>query len=327
MIALSPGLADHLAGGITTLCRCWQVVRRDGVTLGFTDHDGPVGFDGMTFSPSEGLQARALEQTSGLSVDNSEAVGALSDAAVREEDILAGRFDGAVVSAWLVNWAAPDQRLMQFRGTMGEIARSGGAFTAELRGLTEALNQPQGRVYQGPCTAVLGDAQCRADLSSPGYATERSVEAVREAKFFDFAALDGFDDRWFERGTLRVLSGASEGAVAVIKNDRQLPNGRVVEVWEALRGGIAPGDTIRLEAGCDKRLQTCRLKFDNVVNFRGFPYLPSEDWLMAYPKAGGAHTGGSLMPEVGGAALTVDDPGGPGGGGGSGEDFGDGGGA
>jgi hypothetical protein len=39
MKSLSPGLAAHLAGGVTTLCRCWRVERKGGAVLGFTDYD------------------------------------------------------------------------------------------------------------------------------------------------------------------------------------------------------------------------------------------------------------------------------------------------
>ncbi len=293
-MALGEALAAHLATGATTLCRCWRVRRHDGTVLGFTDHDVAVTFDGQRFAPEDGLSARAFEQTTGLAVDNSEAVGVLSGDGVREADIVAGLYDGAEVTASLVNWADPGQRVVQFRGTLGEIVRSGGAFRAELRGLAEALNQPQGRVYQAPCPAILGDADCRVDLGAPGYFAAADVETAARDKVFRFALLGDFEDRWFERGTLRVLSGASAGQVAVVKNDRADATGRTVEIWEALRGGIAAGDFVRLEAGCDKRFATCGAKFGNAVNFRGFPHLPGEDWLMAYPRSGDVNDGGSL---------------------------------
>ena len=35
---ISSGLAQHLAGQVTTLATCWKITRRDGVVLGFTDH-------------------------------------------------------------------------------------------------------------------------------------------------------------------------------------------------------------------------------------------------------------------------------------------------
>ncbi len=293
---ISAEFEAHFASGLTNVARCWALTRRDGVQQGFTDHDRNIVFDGITFRADTGLTARALQQSTGLSIDNTEALGALSDAAITEADIRAGRYDGARIEAWLVNWASPDQRMLQFRGWLGEVTRGAGAFQAELQGLTEALNQPQGRVYQKPCSAVLGDGDCGFDFSVPGYVAERAVETLEDQKRFHFADFTGFDDRWFERGRLQVLSGAAAGLVGLVKNDRLSGTGRDIELWEALRAPVAPGDLLRLEAGCDKRAPTCRLKFDNFLNFRGFPDIPGEDWLMSYPEASGANTGGPLFP-------------------------------
>ncbi len=286
-------LYAHLGGGITTVCRCWSVARADGVVLGFTDHDEAVTFDGLTFRANSGLTAKALVQGTGLSVDNTEALGALMSEAITEPDLLAGRYDGAEVKAWMVNWAEPAARLLLFRGTIGEVSRANGAFEAELRGLTEALNQPQGRVYQPGCSAVLGDGVCRFDLSAAGYAAETSVQEVEDGRVFRLAGMDEFDLRWFERGRLRVLSGAAAGLVGIVKNDQLSNEGREIELWEQLPGEVAAGDRVRIEAGCDKRAETCHLKFDNFLNFRGFPHIPGEDWLMSYPKRSGGNEGGS----------------------------------
>ena len=32
--------------------------------------------------------------------------------------------------------------------------------------------------------------------------------------------------------------------------------------------------------------QTCRDRFDNVVNFRGFPHIPGNDFVISYPVQG-----------------------------------------
>lgn len=289
------GLYAHLQSGATTVARAWALRRRDGVTMGFTDHDRDLAFGGEVYRAGIGLTAKALQQTTGLSVDNTEAMGALSDAALTEGDILAGRFDAAEVTAWLVNWASPEDRVMQFRGTLGEITRAGGAFQAELRGLTELLNQPQGRVIQRPCSAILGDGACRFNLTQPGYFSERAVEGVEEGRVFRWTAFTGFDDRWFERGRFRVLTGVAAGVIGVVKNDRLTATGREVELWQAVLPGVVPGDVVRLEAGCDKRAETCRLKFANFVNFQGFPHVPGEDWLASYPVRTALNNGGSLV--------------------------------
>lgn len=286
------GLDAHVAQGVTTLCRAWAIQRRDGETYGFTDHDCTFTFEDITFKADTGLSALALAQATGLSVDNTEAIGALSDAAIREDEIEAGRFDGADVRSWLVNWANVEERQLQFRGSIGEIRRAGGAFQAELRGLTEALNRPIGRVFQTPCTAVLGDAACRFDLTTPGYTAELAIETVTDRRVFDWDELPGFDDEWFTRGRLEVLTGAAAGLWGMIKFDRG-DERRQIELWEPLRGDVQAGDQVRLVAGCDRRFQTCRLKFNNLLNFQGFPDVPGEDWIMAVPKQSGVNGGGS----------------------------------
>ncbi|SDW48907.1 DUF2163 domain-containing protein [Roseicitreum antarcticum] len=292
-------LQAHLESGATTVARVWLLTRADGVVMGFTDHDRDLHFGGVVYRAGAGLTARALEQTTGLSVDNSEAVGALSDGALTEADIRAGRYDGATLEIAEVNWAAQSQRRVVFRGTLGEVSHQGGAFRAELRGLTEALGVAGGRIYQADCTAVLGDAACRFDLSVPGYRTEAALLASDDGCVLRLPALPGFDDLWFEGGRVQVMSGAAMGQTGVIKADRVQGAARVIELWQALGALPARGDLLRLDAGCDKRAATCRLKFANMVNFQGFPHIPGEDWLMAYPRRAGANTGAALRGAAG----------------------------
>lgn len=286
-------LLEHLASGVTTVCRCWSVTRRDAWSLGFTDHDRVLTFDGLTFRPETGMEASVLAQTTGLAVDNTEAIGVLSDNAIREADIAAGRFDYADVISWLVNWQNPTARMVLFRGTLGEIRRVEGGFHAELRGLTEALNQTQGRVYQGACSARLGDNRCKVNLSAPGLSAEVTVAAVIGRHTFAFTGLEGFEADWFARGQLEVLSGPAEGLVGWVKSDVTNGSEREIALWQELRAVLDVGDAVRLTAGCDRRAETCRGKFDNFLNFRGFPHIPGEDWLTSYPTSRGQNTGQS----------------------------------
>ncbi|MCV2864636.1 DUF2163 domain-containing protein [Albidovulum sediminicola] len=294
MSGFSGEFIAHLESGATTVARAFAVTRRDGLTLGFTDHDRSLSFEGIAFRADAGLTAKAVQSGTGLAVDNTEALGALSSEAITETDILAGRYDGAEVRAWLVNWADTAQRALIFRGSLGEVTRRGGAFSAELRGLAEALNQPQGRIYHARCSAILGDRACSFDTASPGYRVELPVEVVEDGRVFHFAQLAGHDDRWFEKGRLTVLDGTAEGLIGIVKNDRIRGTRREIELWQSL--GIAPaaGTIVRIEAGCDKRAETCRLKFANLLNFQGFPDIPGEDWLIDYPTSGAAKDGGSL---------------------------------
>ena len=293
MSGLNSALETHLDTGVTTTCRCWALSRRDGVVMGFTDHDTVLAFDGISFKPDTGLSALALQQSTGLSVDNTEALGALSDSAIREDEIEAGRYDGAEVRAWLVNWADVDTRQLQFRGTIGELKRAGGAFEAELRGLTEALNVPLGRTYQKSCSAVLGDEECTFDLDTPGYVSERAAEVVTDRRVFRFADMAGFAPDWFRHGVLKVQGGAASGLQGMIKRDIVEGDARVIELWHPLGAEVAAGDLLRIEAGCDKRMPTCQFKFNNLLNFQGFPDISGDDWTISDPTRSPRLDGGS----------------------------------
>lgn len=290
---ISEQLQSHLEGGHTTLANAWAITRKDGKVFGFTDHDCPLSFEGVEFEPDSGMTAMALQRATGLSVDNTEALGALSEAGLTDADIETGRFDGAEVAAWKVNWADVSQRALMFRGFIGEIKRIDGAFQAEVQGLSSLLNRPLGRVYQKPCTAVLGDASCGFDTTVPGYTHEGQVEAIEDARSFVFDAMEGFEPDWFNRGRLEILDGEGAGLSGAIKRDRAENGKRKIELWEPLRAEIRPGDMLRLTAGCDKRFETCRLKFNNALNFQGFPDLPSDDWVAITPGQSNETGGGS----------------------------------
>ena len=172
MRAIDPELQARLDGGATQLCRCWLVRRRDGAEFGFTDHDRDLSFDGVVFRASSGMDASALQSATGLSVDNAQAVGALSDAAVSEEDIRAGKYDGAEVRHWLVDWERPDLRVLMFRGHFGEIRRLGRRVrgrVARAGGGAERAGRPVDAAHLRP---GAGGCEVRLRSGRAGFAGE-----------------------------------------------------------------------------------------------------------------------------------------------------------
>lgn len=286
-------LQARLDSGATRLCRCWQVDRRDGLTLGFTDHDGDVTFDGLVFRAGTGMNASALQTATGLSVDNAQATGALSDGAISEADVLAGRYDGARIRHWLVDWEQPDLRVLLFAGTFGEIKRQDHAFEVELRGLAEPLNSPVGRSILRTCDRALGDARCGFNPAAPGFSGEGTVIGGGSWGAVLASGLDGFADGWFTHGVLTWVSGENAGDRQAIKLERKSATGRELWPWQATGRPVAVGDRFKVVAGCDKSATTCRMKFANLQNFRGFPHLPGDDWVTAYPTDGAVHDGSS----------------------------------
>ncbi len=242
-------LIAHLQTGATTTCRAWRVTRKDGLVLGFTDHDLDLEFEDTVFRANSGLTPGMLQQSSGLAVDNTEVVGALSDGSITETDLRAGRFDGAAVTTWLLNWKNPEERMIRFRGHFGEIQIAGGTFRVELRGLSDVLNQVRARVYQPSCSAVLGDGECRVDLGSASYSVETVIKSVGNPGEYFLPSQPGFSEGWFMWGKAQVLSGRAIGLVAAIRFDEERDGLRRIELMSNFDLVPEVGDDIRLLAG------------------------------------------------------------------------------
>jgi uncharacterized phage protein (TIGR02218 family) len=286
---IDPELAESLASGVTTLAFVWRFTRLDGAIFAFTDHDRPLNFDALVCEPVEGLAPGAIEKSVGLGVDSASIAGALSSDAITEEDIARGLWDGARVEIFRVDWRTPALRLHLFAGRIGEVRRGVSGFEAELRGLQAPFNVPVGRVFSRYCDADVGDARCGKDVETSVHRGEGEVSALLGGRGFRASGLDAFADDWFARGRVVWLSGAQSEVAAHRSGDA----GAQIELLDHPGPALVVGAAFTIYAGCDKRIETCRAKFANVLNFRGFPHMPGNDVLQAGPVAGDRFDGGS----------------------------------
>jgi uncharacterized phage protein (TIGR02218 family) len=295
MRVLDIGLAAHLAQGETTLATCWKLLRNDGVVLGFTDHDRLLSFGGTDFVPAHGLDGGEVPSKLGAQVETSDVLGVLHAEAITEDDILLGRFDGALVETWRVNWTDVSQRVRLRSDTIGEIVREDGTFRAELRSAQQGLNATRGRVYQGLCDAAVGDARCGVDLSGParrGYAT---VLAIEDQHRLLVDGLGGFAENWFGFGAAEWTDGRRIGLRDGVVTHRRGSGGDVLSFAIAVGDWVVAGDTLAVTAGCDRQFATCKDKYGNAVNFRGFPHIPGSDFVLRHPRNGDALDGRAVV--------------------------------
>ncbi|MCH9806771.1 MAG: DUF2163 domain-containing protein [Alphaproteobacteria bacterium] len=275
-------LQASLDSGATTLCWCWRITRRDGVKMGFTDHDRDLTFAGTTFEAAAGFTASEISETVGLSVDNLEVTGALTSDRLSEADLAAGFYDDAHVEIFRVDWMAPANRVLMRTGSLGEVSRSGGIFQSEVRGLSHYLQQPKGRVFQYTCDADLGDARCKVNT---GAVANRGVGTVLEfisPRKFRASALSLFQSDHFTRGILKFTSGPALGQQLEIKAHIRTSEAITLETWVPVREPLTTGVNFEVRAGCDKTLATCIEKFSNAKNFQGFPHIPGNDFVASH---------------------------------------------
>ena len=276
MRALSEAFRAQLASGVTTLAHAWRITRRDGVARGFTDHDRDLTFEGAIFRAATGFVGGALEKEAGFDAGGGDVSGVLSADGIDDADLLAGLWDGARVDVWRVDWTDPSLRAHLFAGRIGDVRRGPAALVAELRGLQADFDVPFGRVFSRFCDADVGDSRCGADLAAPAFRGAGVVSAIEGARAFLTTGLSAFADGWFTRGVLTWPGGARVAVTA-----HRVAGARIS--LEIADGSPAPaiGAAFTITAGCDKRFATCRAKFSNTGNFRGFPHMPGDDAVVA----------------------------------------------
>jgi uncharacterized phage protein (TIGR02218 family) len=290
MRTIPAALKSHLDQEATTTCHGWRVTRRDGVTIGFTDHDRDLIFDGTTFLAASGFAASEGEQAAGLAATADEVSGGLSSDVLDEADLVAGRYDGARVELFLVNWAAPDQHMRLNLREIGEVVRAGGAFRAELRSMAHRLDQPQGRLYGRRCDASLGDARCRVDLvvwRGDGVV----VEMIDRSRLL-VSGLAAFAQGFFRQGRIAFSQGLSAD---IEEHEKRADGLAVLSLWLPLDDDAEVAQVFTVTAGCDKRFETCRQRFANGSNFRGFPHVPGADFAYSYADGERVHDGGPIF--------------------------------
>lgn len=291
---LPPALASHLSSGVTTTCTCWKLITSDGNIKGFTDHDNNLNFDDLTYEAATGFIGTEALSRIGLSVDNTEIHSALSSGTLEEKDLANGLYDNAEIEVYLVNWQDSSQRILLRSGNVGEVKRSSLSFMAEVRGLAHHLQQPQGRLYQQTCDAELGDTRCAVDLNVPAYSITALVLNVTTDQQIQTDALAPFPSGWFNGGKLEWLSGENTGAFAEIKSHQKISADLAgLTLWRRYNLAPQPTDQFKITAGCDKSFSACKVKFFNQLNFRGFPHIPGNDFVIKSPNQDDSSQDGS----------------------------------
>jgi uncharacterized phage protein (TIGR02218 family) len=285
-LPVKQSLMSLLDSSTRYLATLWKLARTDGVTQYFTDHDAALIFEGQTYLPACGFNASARQKTGGLNPQNLDMVGYIDNDELDHDDLRAGRFREAEVTEYVVDFRYP------FAGAIitntywvTDVAFSDGVWTASLAGLSRWLQHAVGKVYTRNCRHIFGDSMCKlntATFTTTGTVSLTNASSPRAVFESDSPGVISLGANYFANGSIHWLSGLNNGLRMEVKAST---NWGEFTTQLPLPYDVTVGDVFTVYAGCDKTMNQCINKFDNMVNFGGFPFVPGTDRMIQYPDA------------------------------------------
>jgi len=256
---------------------CFTFTLATGTALAWTNVDLPVTYNGTTFSATGPLvQGLKYKASVGLEVDKQQIV-----IAARPTDLIAGNpvlnairegaFDGATVQRDRVFLTAIGGTVIGgvtlFHGrvsTIDNVGRTQAQMTVASDLVILDYEMPR-NIYSPTCVHTLYDSGCgviRGTYSASGVVGAGSTAGLIETS----VAAAGH-----AQGSILFTSGANANVRATVKS---AVAGASLTLMYPLPSPPATGDSFTVAFGCDHTRGTCQGKFDNLANFRGFPFVP-----------------------------------------------------
>lgn len=191
-------------------------------------------------------------------------------------EVVSGTFDWAWVSidrAFLSSWSSAGiiGTVNIFAGHVAESLIGRTLVKMTLKSPLELLNMNMPRnVYQPGCIHNLFDSGCT--LNAASFTANGTVTGTSQPIGISKSTITAAQGNTYVLGYLTFKTGALAGQT------------RSVTAWDNTTGAFAfgfpfyaapgIGDSFTVTQGCDHQQATCSDKFNNLVNFRGFPYVP-----------------------------------------------------
>jgi uncharacterized phage protein (TIGR02218 family) len=190
--------------------------------------------------------------------------------------IAAGGFDNAIIGLSRSFAAGPTNLswigvIDLFQGRVSDTDASRYEAQITVTSDSELLNVMIPRnVYAPGCSNTLFDGTCGVSkaafsatitaTSTDGYLTTTSATMGQPATYYALGWAVG-------------VTGANAGVGRTIKSNTTT-SFMTIQPWGQ---PVAPGDTFKVYAGCDKTQATCNSKFANLPRFRGYPFVPAAE--------------------------------------------------
>lgn len=278
-------LKEMLDLTVNRVAVCWRLDRTDGISLFFTDHDRKLIIGTDTYLPAGSTNATARQKEIGLKENNLEISGILSSEVITNADLVAGAYRDCKVTEFGVDWRFPWSGII-YKNVfyIKSVKYTSNQWFAELSGVTAWLALNVGRIFTRHCPWTLGDFRCTinlAPLTVPG-SVSSIIDTFSKFSASPFEVGSGVPDGWYTDGVLTWASGANINRSFDVRLHDILFG--TCELHLRCPFAIQPGDSFQVQPGCDKLFGTCTNKFNNAINFGGFPFMPGTNAMIRTPR-------------------------------------------
>jgi len=277
---LSPEMLTYIQNNATSLQLCWEIRRLDGVSFYYTEYDENLIINGNEYKKRNSGVGKSLRFSDLLKGNNSNIDMLLTESdGITLPDLYNFKYDGAEIFISIVNPEDPDDQIKLVHGILGQTENNDGKATINYKSVIDLLNKPIGRVFAPECDAELFDSYCIADSTGHQFfnRTPTGIDPIKPFTVFTDTTL-AQADFWFNDAYFKWTSGSNEGVSTKVKsyiND-------VIILSMGMPNAIESGDEYTIYTGCDKSSETCKNKFNNILNFKGFPTIPNADKISTY---------------------------------------------
>jgi uncharacterized phage protein (TIGR02218 family) len=264
---------------------CYTITLIDGTVLRYADYMSDVTVNGVTYS-SSGIKVsrNSLTQKTGAAANSMTIYLQAGPTDTIEglpwySAVRLGRLDGALVdldiaiaqsagSAFVgtLNWFSGSV------STINPLSRTGCTITVTSDVERMALMMPR-RVFQPMCGNDLFDSAC--GLNRASYQSACTLTSIADAygAVYNSNITNAGSVGYFDQGYVMVTTGPYTGFRKTVKWTDFAAGYLRFWFFEPWPASLA-GQNVLAYPGCDKSNATCTTKFNNVIRFTGFPYIP-----------------------------------------------------
>jgi len=259
----------------------YKITLTDGTVLRYTSADIALTVGDAHYTPLV-IERDGTTQTNDISVDEMHLTiivdkeQRLDSETTIMQAIVAGRFADAEVElhrlfspqpfTMFTGRIDPDYALLWWLGRLN-IERAGGiTIEATVASMTELLNVKfPTHLYYPPCIYTLGDASCGVNVEK--FRKRGTVTGgTRSVIETDLSLANGH----LAQGSITFTSGRNSGVTRTIRTNER----GVITVVMPFYYLPDAGDAFNVLPACDKSMDCCKQRFDNLPHFRGYPFIP-----------------------------------------------------